>query len=446
MMSDRESPEFLAPHSVEAEEALLGALLINPDAMLNVISFLRPEDFFILRNRWVYEAMLRIHDREEAIDNLIVTEELRVLGHLEKIGDGYVTYLINNTPTSLHAEVYGRIIERTAVRRRILEAAGEISQLAITESIDIEKVISEARFSINEAVKDHIEGSSLRRVDEIVLEYYNEAEAAFEQETGVIEIIETGFKSVDKLLNMERGHYAIFAGPPGSGKTAFCIAVMLNMAKAGHTILFQSIEMTGDEVIRRMFAIEADIQLTKLKLGGMTDKEWDRFVEATGVIGGLNIWIDDAKKPTLQNISSSVDKVEPDVVFVDYLQLIREEGRSNENLRVAAISKGLNELGDEYDTLVIALSQLSRKYADRKEKRPVLQDLRESGQIEQDADTVAFVHREEMFDEGTNRPNQADIIVAKNRDNAMGSAALYFKKQMTAFKNLKINQINLSGY
>ncbi len=381
-------PDFLAPHSVEAEEALLGAILINPEAMVDVIAFLRGDDFFILRNSWVWEAMTRLNERGEAIDNLTVIEELRNQGRLEDAGGGaYITYLINNTPTSLHAEVYGRIIERAAIRRRILEAAGQIAQLASTEDADINEVVDRSEATLF-AVTGRNTKKDIVPLHEAITDYYDRIEALYLQQEDP-HGVPTGFAGIDKLLGgLQKSDLVILAARPGMGKTSLILNIALNAARYGHSrVAVFSLEMSKEQLVQRLVSSETGINTQQLRLGQISESEWDRFVHATGKLGELPIFLDDTPAISPMQMRGKCRRLYRehglDLVIVDYLQLMSSMGvaRRSENRvqEVSAISRNLKELARELNVPVIAASQLSRAVEQRGDKRPVLSDLRESG-------------------------------------------------------------------
>ncbi len=464
-MSDQSAPppahsstptEFLPPHSVEAEEALLGAILINPDTITDVISFLDPDDFYILRNSRVYLAMCRLHESRDAIDNLTVANELRNLKFLDEIGGAaYLTYLINNTPSSLHAEVYGHIVERAAIRRRMLEAAGEIASLANTHDASIEEVVDRAEatlFAVTErnSKKDMV---SMRRA---VGDYYNRIEYLYENRDEPIGV-PSGFTDVDKLLGgMQRSDLLILAARPGMGKTSLILNIAINAARMGGArVGIFSLEMSNEQLVQRLVAAETGIGTQQLRLGQLDQHEWERFVQASESLSKLPLFLDDTPAITPLHMRGKCRRLYRehglDLIIVDYLQLMTSgfgtPGRSENRVQeVSAISRNLKELARELNVPVIAASQLSRAVESRGDKRPVLSDLRESGSIEQDADVVMFIYRDEVYNEDTERPNQADIIVAKHRNGPVGTVSLYFRKELTQFANLRQTDIDLSGY
>lgn len=449
----------LTPHSVKTEEALLGAILINPDAIAEISSFLMPDDFYIVRNGYVYEAMLRLQRRGESIDLLTVTNELHDLQLDDTVGGAaYLTYLVNNTRSSLNAEVYARFVERAAVRRRLIEAAGDIAKYAHQTDVDLNEVVdrSESRlFSVTErsTKKDMI---PIRRA---MAEYFDRIEYLFENRDEPIGV-PTGFTDIDKLLGgMQRSDLLILAARPGMGKTSLTLNVALNAARYGNArVAIFSLEMSNEQLVQRLVSAETGINTQRLRLGQLEDHEWERFAQAASALSQVPLFLDDTPAITPLHMRGKCRRLYRehgiDLIIVDYLQLMTiggglEEGGSRSTNRVqevSAISRQLKELARELNVPILAASQLSRAVESRSDKRPVLSDLRESGSIEQDADVVMFIYRDEVYNEDTERPNQADIIVAKHRNGPIGAVTLYFRKELTQFANLKSTDIDLSGF
>jgi replicative DNA helicase len=444
-------PGQQAPYSQEAEEAVLGAVMINPDAFLGVATFLTTEDFYILRHAYIWEALARINERNDRADFVTVQEELSALGHLNDIGGpGYLLQLINNTPTSVHAEVYGRLVERAAIRRRLLIAADEIKALALEEDLPIEKVTSES-----ESKLFHVTERNLRRdlipMREAISEYFERIEHLMQHPDEPMGL-PTGFRDVDELLGgLQRSDLLIFAGRPGMGKTSFLLSVALNAAKLGARIAIFTMEMGNEQIVQRFVSMETGINTQRLRTGQLNQQEWSRFVQATGRLANLRIFIDDTPAMTPLQMRTKCRRLTHeyglDLVIVDYLQLMNA-GSGYENNRVqeiSYISRTLKELARELNVPVFAAAQLSRAVEQRQDKRPVLSDLRESGSIEQDADVVAFLYREVVYNEAAEHPNRADIIIAKHRNGPTNTVSLHFEKSLTKFADARTQTIDLSN-
>jgi replicative DNA helicase len=445
-------PDQMAPHSVEAEEAVLGSILINPESLYEVASFLQADDFFIVRNSWVWEAILDLHERDEEIDNLTVVEELRQQGRLDEIGGpAYITYLINHTPASIYAEAYGHIVERAALRRRMLGAASEIAQLAHEESADINEVIDRAETSIF-AVTERRLHRELVPIRTAISEYFDRIAHLYERGGDALGV-PTGFTDLDALLGgLQKSDLVIVAGRPGMGKTSWLLSVALNAARLKQRAAIFSMEMSNEQIVQRLVSSETGISTHNLRLGQLDEHEWALFVEATGSLSDLKVYLDDT--PALNPLQMRTkcrrlySEYGLDLIMVDYLQLMtsgagRQENRVQE---ISFISRHLKQLARELNTPVLAAAQLSRAVEQRQDKRPQLSDLRESGSIEQDADVVMFIYRDEVYNEDTDRPNQADVIVAKHRNGPTGTVTLFFRKELTQFGNLRKNDIDLAGF
>jgi len=446
-MTDIQRPDRMAPHSVEAEEAVLGSILIDQDARFDVMPFLHTDDFFIVRNGWVYEAIGRLHARAEMIDYVTVCEELRTQERLEDIGGpAYITYLVNHTPSSIYAEAYGRVIERAALRRRLLAAASELAQLAHEEAADIHEVLNRVEATVF-AVTDRHHTQDVQPIGAVIGDVWDYAERAQRGELGGLI---TGFTDLDRILGgLECTDLIIGAGRPGMGKTSLAMTIAYEGAKAGRLKpLMFSMEMSKQQLVRRLTAMETGIPSNKFKDGTLTDAEWSTFADGITRIEKLPIYIDDTPNLSILTLSGkarrAVAKWGINCILVDYLQLMEGMGGENRTQEVSKISRGLKLIAKSLKVPVLALSQLSRAVDTRQDKRPHLSDLRDSGTIEQDADVVMFIYRDEEYNEATTRPNQADIIVAKHRNGPTGTASLFFKKELTQFANLRTKDLNFA--
>lgn len=445
-------PDRMAPHSVEAEESVLGSILLNPDSLFEVASFLKTDDFFIVRNGWVWDAIMRLHHRDEQIDNITVAEELRQQGRLDDVGGvAYITYLINHTPSSIYTETYGRIVERAAIRRRMLESASEIAKLAHEEAEDIDDVIDKAEASLFR-VTEQRQRKEIVAMDEAIADYFDRIEYLYSQDEQALGV-PTGFKDLDQLLGgLQKSDLLIFAGRPGMGKTAWMLSVALNAARAKQRIAIFSLEMGVEQIVQRLVSSETGISSQDLRLGQLEDREWGLFVEATDKLAPLKIFMDDSPALSPLQLRTKCRRLYSehglDLVIIDYLQLMHGGAGSSENRvqEISFISRQLKQLARELNVPVLAAAQLSRAVEQRTDKRPQLSDLRESGSIEQDADIVMFIYRDEVYNENTEVPNQADIIVAKHRNGPTGVISLYFRKELTQFADLAKTNVDFAGY
>jgi len=445
-------PDRMAPHSVEAEEAVLGSVLLNSDSLYEVAAFLQPDDFFIVRNSWVWEAILRLHERNEQIDYVTVVEELRQQGRLDEIGGAaYITYLINHTPSSIYAEAYGRIVERAAIRRRLLAAASEIAQLAHEESADINEVIDRAEASLFSVTERRLR-KELVPINIAISEYYDRIEHLYEHRGEPLGV-PSGFVDLDRLLGgLQKSDLIIVAGRPGMGKTSWLLSVALNAARARARVAIFSMEMSNEQIVQRLISSETGINTQNLRLGQLDDRQWTLFVEAAGTLSNVRIFLDDTPAQSPIQMRTKCRRLYSehglDLIIVDYLQLMNSGmGRSENRVQeISFISRQLKQLARELNVPVLAAAQLSRAVEQRQDKRPQLSDLRESGSIEQDADVVMFIYREEVYNENTERQNQADILVSKHRNGPTGVVTLYFRKELTQFANLNRTGVDLAGF
>ena len=440
------------PMSLEAEEALLGALLLEPKAYLNIASFLSGEDFFLKRHELIWTAFSRLHERNDAIDYVTLTQELDAMGALDEIGgQAYLISLVNNTPTAVHAEVYGEMVSRTATRRKMLAAADEIRQTALDEDLPIDKVISEAEEKLF-AVSDGQLKREFVPIWDAVSDYYDEIEKLLEMGSGTVGT-PTGFRDLDGLLSgFQKSDLVVFAGRPGMGKTSWILTVALNAARRGSRVAIFTMEMGVEQMVQRLLSMETGISITKLRTANINPREQTRLTEAIGRISSLPLFIDDTPSITPTDMRTKCRRLQHeyglDIVMVDYMQLM-SAGKAYENNRVqeiSYISRSLKELARELNVCVLSTAQLSRAVEQRQDKRPQLSDLRESGTIEQDADAVMFLYRDEVYNPDTTEfPNQAEVMLSKHRHGPTGTVHLYFEKSFTKFTDLKRQRVDMSN-
>jgi replicative DNA helicase len=378
-------PTQNVPFSQEAEEAVIGSVLVNPGMFATVAAFLKPDDFFLLRNNYIWEALLRLMERDEQIDYLTLIEELRAMNRLDGVGgEVYVIGLFRNTPTSVHAEAYGRLVERAAMRRRLMAAADEIRGLALNENMAIEEVVTSAESRLFNVTERQLKREMLP-LREAIRQYYDHVEYILQNPNDAVGV-PSGFKDLDHLLGgFQKSDFIIFAGRPGMGKTSFLLSVVLNAAYKGARTAIYTMEMGAEQIVQRIISMETGINMQKLRLGQMDAREWERFVEAIGRLGNLNIFIDDTPAMNPIQLRTKTRRLQHeyglDLVILDYLQLMNS-GSGYENNRVqeiSYISRSLKELAKEMNVPILSAAQLSRAVEQRHDKRPILSDLRESG-------------------------------------------------------------------
>jgi replicative DNA helicase len=429
------------PHHREAEEAVLGAILVNPEVYYDVAQFLSGDDFFLVRNRWVWEALNSLHEMRQPTDILTVSQELERLGRLEEAGGpAYLTALISNVPTSLHAEAYGHLVEEAATRRRLLEAANEIARLAYQNETLLEEVVNDAEkaiFGVSERRQTH----QLQPIRTVLSEYYDRIDYLARHKDETIGV-PTGFIDLDRLLGgMQPSDLLIIAGRPGQGKSGFCLSAAKNASQLHkkHVAVF-SLEMSNEQVVQRLLAQETGIDSQRLRLGDIYDEEWPLFTQAVSALGDTHIYLDDTPAITPLQLRTKCRRLHMeiglDLIIVDYLQLMSGDTRTDNRVQeVSYITRNLKVLARELNVPVLAAAQLSRAVEQRSDKHPVLSDLRESGSLEQDADVVLFIYRPDQYETDTLKQNIAEIIVAKHRNGPVGQAELVFRKSLAKFEN-----------
>jgi replicative DNA helicase len=436
----------LPPQNIEAEQSVLGSLLIDPDAIIKVASLLQANDFYRETHQLIYRSILTLHERRMPADLVTLVDELGRQGHLDLVGGaGYLTSLINLVPTSIHVEHYGRIVERAALMRRLISAAGQIAALAYEERDDADAVIDEAERILFEVSQRRV-SRSLIPIRDIIQSFYQRVEFLVEHRDQTLGV-PTGFADLDRLLGgLQPSDLIIIAARPGVGKSSLATSIAVNAAlKNNAVVAIFTLEMSGEQLVQRMISGRTGIEAQRLRLGRIEDMEWNQFTHASGVLSEATIFIDDSPSPSPMEIRTKARRLaaeyDLDLVIIDYLQLMQAGERRIENRvqEISYITRALKGLARELRVPVVALSQLSRAVEARQDKIPQLSDLRESGSIEQDADVVMFIYRDELYDENTDRAHIADIIVAKHRNGPTAKISLRFEPSLTQFSDLDMH-------
>ncbi|MDL1909681.1 replicative DNA helicase [Chloroflexi bacterium CFX6] len=430
-----------APHSREAEEAVVGAVFINPEVYYDIAQFLTADDFYIHRHKWIWEAFNRLHEGRIPIDLLTVADELERRGQLGEIGgSAYLTSLVNQVPSSLNAESYARIVEGYSIRRKMIAAANQIASIAYNEKTAVADVMDEAEkavFNVSERRLKH----DLQPISSVLSDYYDRIDDLAKRPDDIVGV-PTGFIDLDKMLTgLQPSDLLIIAGRPGQGKTGFLLSVAKN---AGLThkkrVAIFSLEMSNEQVVQRLIAQETGIDSQRLRTGKLQENEWPLFTHAIEVFGDTHIHLDDTPAITPLQLRTKCRRLHMefglDLIIVDYLQLMGGDTRTDNRVQeVSYISRNLKVLARELNVPVLAAAQLSRAVEQRSDKRPVLSDLRESGSLEQDADIVMFIYRPDQYEKDTVKQNVAEIIVAKHRNGPVGSVELVFRSALAKFEN-----------
>lgn len=439
----------LLPQNIEAEEAVLGAILVNPRVITKVVETLRPESFYKPEHRYIYEAMIQLFNQNEKIDIISVSDVLSYNSKLDSVGGrAFINDLSYNAITTSNIEYYSKIIQEKAIKRALINAGSEIVSFGydmnpIDTSLDCaEKLIFD--------IASRKATTELVHVKDLVLNTYENIEYRYNHQDELLGT-PTGFFDLDACLNgLQKSDLIILAARPAMGKTAFALNIAQNVAiRAKTPVAIFSLEMSKQQLVQRMLCSEAEIDSQRMKTGKMQSKDWEKLADAMNSFAQAPIYIDDTSGCTITDIRAKCRRLKMEeknlgLVLIDYLQLMEGNGREDRMQQISAISRGLKILAKELDVPVIALSQLSRAVESRTDKRPMLSDLRESGSIEQDADIVMFIYRDEYYrkadgeeDEAIKAANkgESEIIVAKHRNGGLATVKLLFQGNITKFKN-----------
>ena len=448
--------EKLPPHDIEAEEAVIGSLIVDPDAIFKIATFLVPEDFFDETNQVIYQACLSVHQRNEVVNQITVAHELMRQNRLEQIGGAaYLSHLLSITPTPLYVEHYARIVSNAAAMRRLIVAAGQIAAIGYAAGADVESTLNKA-IDILFQVGSKGAPTNLILVRDILSKYFEEVGQPSLEERQIPHIL-TGFAGLDGLLGgLQRSDLVILAARPAVGKTSLALNIARNAAiEQKACVALFSLEMSRDTIVQRLLSSEARVDSKDVRLGHFTEREERRIMDASGVLSEAPIYIDDAPQQRVVDIGSKARRLHRerniDLIVIDYLQLMRGDGKSEPRVQeIGNITRSLKGLARELNVPVLTVSQLSRAVEWRSSHKPQLFDLRESGSIEQDADVVFFIHRESMYCEEEEwyrthdvekEPyprNEADILVEKHRNGPVGMVKLRFLPWFSRFDNVEV--------
>lgn len=428
------------PQSTEAEQAVIGSMLIDPACIPEVIEQLRPDDFYADENRRIFETIYSMFNGALKIDAVTVLDELRAQGAYDEAGGrAYLMQLMDVTPTAANVREYAKIVRDKSMLRAIAGAASEIQSLAfegVGSAADIAELAEQKIYN----VRHGREVKGLSHIKNVIMDLYAKLDE-LSQSGNDIPGIPTGFHDLDHALTgLNKSDLILIAARPGMGKTAFALNLALNAAKSSKkdVVVFQ-LEMSKDQLASRFLSNEALIESQKLKTGNLEQDDWVKIARASNVLAKTRIYVDDNPAITVAEIKAKCRRLGEGLglIVIDYLQLMQSGGRRNDNRtqEVAEISRGLKIMAKELNVPVVCLSQLSRASEQRADKRPMLSDLRESGAIEQDADIVLFIYRDDYYNEDSEDKNVAEIIIAKNRHGATGTVNLQWIGQYTTFSN-----------
>ena len=442
----RRSDGRVPPQDVTAEKSLLGAVMLSNDVLPEVLTVLRPRDFYETRHQIIFQAIIDLYDQHKPIDLLTLTSELKTKKQLKEIGGGvYLAELSNFVPAASHAKAYAEIVEKTSVRRRLINAGTEIAEKAYNDDADADNLIGAAEKQLFE-VSDKIIKSDYVAMDELLADAFDRIEELHKNK-GALRGLKTGFRDLDKkTAGFQKGDLVIIGARPAMGKTTFAQNLAYNIASINKKgVLFFSMEMAANEIVDRMISDVSGVDNWKMRTGNLTDDEFSKIGDALGEMDEIPIYIDDTSSMTIVELRNKARRAMHDhnigIVIVDYLQLISGSDRyaGNRVQEVTEISRGLKILARELEIPVVALAQLSRNVTGRDDPRPVLSDLRESGSIEQDADLVMFLHRPDYYrqnDDNYEETHITELLIAKHRHGAVGKIELYFHPELLRFMSL----------
>ena len=443
-MADKTVPAGkIPPQNLDAEKSLLGAVLIDEETLADITEHVTLKDFYDKRHSVIYDAMMRLYEKRKPVDLLTLTDELKRKKELEGIGgSAYLTELTNYVPTSAHAESYAEIVAQKAVRRRLIKASSEISEMGFDEDSTTQELLQQAEAELF-AVSDQSLKQDLVSIETILTDSFDRMEE-LHRNRGQLRGVRTGYRDLDNMTaGLQRSDLIILAARPAMGKTTLVTNLAYNVATiAKQPVLFFSLEMSKEQLVDRMLADASGVDAWNIRTGNLSDDDFSKLSDAMGEMAEAPIYIDDTPGVSVLEMRTKARRAAHEqplgLIIIDYLQLMQGSGRNDGNRvqEVSEISRGLKLLARELNVPVIALSQLSRTVEQRTPQIPQLSDLRESGSIEQDADIVMFIYREAYYNPDTDRENITDLIIAKHRNGPTGKVELYFHPERLRFMSL----------
>ena len=438
--------ERIPPHNIEAEQAVIGAVLIEPNAFSTASERITATDFYRTSHQVVFEAMFALFEKGEPIDMVTVTRWLQDADKLDISGGvPYLTNLAQSVPTAANIDYYSRIVEEKALLRRLIETATNIVTTTFSQEDAVAEVLDEAERSILE-VSNKQNASAFKPIKDVLIDVYDNIEQLHHAKSDVTGI-STGYRDLDRMTSgFQRNDLIIIAARPSMGKTAFALNIAQNVAiNSDENVAIFSLEMGADQLVQRMLCAEGNINSQRLRTGKLEQEDWEKLTLAMGSLSHAGVFIDDSPGIRVSDIRSKCRRLKQEyglgMIIIDYLQLIQGNANSQENRQqeVSEISRSLKGLARELEVPLIALSQLSRGVESRQDKRPMMSDLRESGSIEQDADIVGFLYRDDYYEDDAENSN-IEIILAKQRNGPTGTVELHFAKEYNKFVDLEFNR------
>ena len=435
----------IPPNDIEAEQAVLGSMLTDKDAVIAAIEVLKKDDFYREDNKAIYEAMINLYNKPEPIDIITVKDELLSIGKFDVVGGlEYLADLPEKVPTTANVDKYIKIVEEKSILRNLIKTSNELITLGYDETQEVNFVMDQAEKRVFELMQNRNQ-TGYSAIKDVLVESFAQLERLSNQKEGITGV-PSGFADLDlRTSGFHNSELIILAARPAMGKTAFVLNIGTNAAtKYNVPVLMFSLEMSKEQLVNRILCSEAMIDSNKLKTGKLEENDWVKIVDTLGPLSEAPIYIDDTAGITITEIRAKARKLKLEknigMVIIDYLQLIQGSGNRKNGSReqeISEISRSLKILAKELNIPVIALSQLSRAAEQRTDHRPMLSDLRESGSIEQDADIVMFLYRDDYYNEESENKNIAEVILAKNRSGSIGTAELLWMSSYTKFANIE---------
>ena len=442
-MPSNEARAKVPPQNIDAEKSLLGAVLIDEEVLPDATEIVKAADFYDKTHQAIFDGMISLYEKHKPVDLLTLTDELKKKKQLEAVGgSSYLTELTNYVPTSAHAQAYADIVARCAVRRRLIKASADITELSYNEDSEITELLGKAEAELFN-VSDQSLKQDLTSMEEILNASFDRLEELHKNK-GAIRGLKTGYRDLDnKTAGLQKSDLIVIAARPAMGKTTLVTNLAYNAATISKkAVLFFSLEMSKEQLIDRMLTDASGVDSWNIRTGNLSDDDFSKISDAMGEMAEAPIFIDDTPGMTVMEMRTKARRAAHDnelgMIIIDYLQLMQGSSRSNDNRvqEVSEISRGLKLIARELDVPVVALSQLSRSVESRNPQIPQLADLRESGSIEQDADLVMFIYREDYYNPDTDRQHITDLIIAKHRNGPTGKVELYFHPERLRFMSL----------
>ena len=456
---DNQLIEQQPPHSDEAERAVLGGIFLNADTLPDAQEYVTPDDFYKKSHRLLFQAMTDLQDNGTAIDTVTVTDYLDNHNQLDDIGGaGYITDLVASTPIASNVVYYAKIVQQKSTLRKLISTAQSIASRSYTEQDDVEGLVEDAECQIMD-VSENRNQAGFKQIKDVLNQAMAQIDQLYQNDQ-TITGLPTGFRDLDKITTgLHEDEMIILAARPAVGKTAFALNIAQNVGtKTDKSVAIFSLEMGAEQLVNRMLCSEGSIDANHLRTGQLNEEEWQNLIIAMGSLSKAKIYMDDTPGIRMAEIRAKCRRLAREqgdlgLIIIDYLQLIEGSGQENRQQEVSAVSRQLKKLAKELHVPVIALSQLSRGVEQRQDKRPVLSDIRESGSIEQDADIVAFLYRDDYYrdaegdddddqdsgDEGDDNVGEVEVIIEKNRSGPRGTVKLLFVKSYNKFTNIAYN-------